>query len=421
MNQKWLNTMRVYDEYERRFAAARAGKTLRFPITDDVRSEILAETRRTLAWRDELVPTVHNMEEISRTDLGSYDAIQYRYESWEDCFVPATMYLPHEGDNLPLVMLFCGHGSDGRLTKNYRLMAHRLAESGVCVMVPDNLGQGDRNLYGDAPNPDHNFCITPFYCGLTLQGMIVMESVALIRYMARHPRIDASRIGSCGNSGGGTLNLFLAAMAPELACIAATGYPCGFHYILEKERRHCVCNLLPGVLNGPEMWEVLSLAAPKPLLIEQGLYDDLISVDYAQRCARKLKNVYIQYGKEENFLQKITKTTHPWAEDDIDAVGSFLAKHLGFRFREPDSDPLAQYDVEAWHVKMPENGLHTAELAEKLTGVHMPEGTGLHHIFAPQFEGLPLDPDFVEPDLGRGDVMRILAQFECTLTEDWNK
>ena len=98
--------------------------------------------------------------------------------------------------------------------------------------------------------------------------------------MARHPRIDASRIGSCGNSGGGTLNLFLAAMAPELACIAATGYPCGFHYILEKERRHCVCNLLPGVLNGPEMWEVLSLAAPKPLLIEQGLYDKRRATEY---------------------------------------------------------------------------------------------------------------------------------------------
>jgi hypothetical protein len=162
------------------------------------------------------------------------------------------------------------------------------------------------------------------------------------------------------------------------------------------------------------MWEVLSLAAPKPLMIEQGLYDDLISIDYAYRCARKLKNVYIQYDKPQNFQQTITKTTHPWAEEDVAAVGSFLSKHLGFDFRQPEGDPFAAYDVETWHVPMPEKGLHTAEVAEMLTGIHMPEGTRLSDIFRPQFEGTPLNPDFVEPDLGRGEVMRILAQFECT-------
>lgn len=420
MNRKWLYTMSAYDEYERRFAEARAKKELRFPTTDAVREKILSETKRTLGWSDELVPTVHNMIEISRTNHGSYDAVQCRYESWDNCFVPATMYMPCEGDNLPLVMLFPGHGNDGRLTRSYRLMAHRLAQSGVCVMVPDNLGQGDRNFYGDAPNPDHTHCITPFYCGLTLQGLIVMESVALIRYMTKHERIDPARIGSCGNSGGGTLNLFLAAMAPELACVVSTGYPCGFHYILEKERFHCACNLLPGIAYGPEMWEVLSLAAPKPLMIEQGLYDDLISIDYAYRCARKLKNVYIQYGAEKNFRQTITKTTHPWAEEDVSVVGKFLSEHLGFVFAEPSGDPTAEYDVGPWHVKLPDSGLHTTALAEMLTGVSMPNGTELHDIFVPKIKGAPLERELIEPDLGRGSVMRVLSQFECALTEDWN-
>ena len=48
----------------------------------------------------------------------------------------------------------------------------------------------------------------------------------------------------------------------------------------------------------------------------------------------------------------------------------------------------------------------------------VPEGTELKDIFKPTFQGAILDPDSIQTDVGRGDVMRVFAQFECALSEE---
>ena len=95
--------------------------------------------------------------------------------------------------------------------------------------------------------------------------------------------------------------MFLAALAPELAVISSSGYPSEFSYLFEKERKHCACNLLPGVAYGPEMWEIYSVFAPKPMLLEHGKWDHLLPYDLGKRNARKIENTYIQMGAQEQF------------------------------------------------------------------------------------------------------------------------
>lgn len=412
-DSKWLHTMEIYDEYERGIARARADKPLLFPIDEKRRSEVILEAKKILGYKNELVPTLHNVEEVISEDLGDYTVSQLRYETWNDFYGAASLYMPKGNEKIPMVFLLCGHGDDGRRTASYVTMAHRLAAMGIAVCVPDNIGQGDRQ---DEEKANHNFCHTPFYCGLTLQGMIVMETHAVIRYMTENPRVDKDRIGACGNSGGGTLSLFVAALVPEVSVLASTGYPSEFTYILTKERRHCCCNLLPGIARGPEMWEILSIFAPKPLLLEQGRFDDLIPIDLAQRNARKVENVYIQLGARENFRFVFTQEKHPWAESDIIEVGNFLASHLGVDV--PNNDMPSEELVERrsdWSISVLDRSLTTAEVAEAISGIAMPEGTNLWDIFRPKFGGREITEDEIAPDLGRGSVMRVLAQLECTL------
>ena len=413
---KWMNTMRVYDEYEKRFAEARLKKEFHIPTTDADRDAVIAAVKKMLAYDEALLPTIGDMEEISLTKRESYDVIQLRYQTWKGFYGIASLYMPHGEGKLPLAFVFPGHGAHGRLTKGYISMANRLASMGMAVIVPDNIGQGDRTPQG------HWDSIAPFYCGLTLQGMILMESVALIRRMAKHPRVDSTRMGACGNSGGGTLCLLLAALAPELAVLSSSGYPSEFPYILSKERRHCACNLLPGCVNGPEMWEILSTFAPKPLFIEQGKNDDLIPYDLFMRTARKVEHVYIQLGEKDNFKFAHTTTVHPWTNADRTIIAEFLAKHLGITpvalENDEDEDLLALW--ESWCVPLPEGSLDTDRLAESLSGKKMPQGTVLADIYPPTYKGKPLSQDDIIPDIGRGDVMKILAQMECALKETEN-
>lgn len=409
MRKKWLTTMQVFDEYEKRIAKARLDKKLRFPTDEKTREEIINETKKVLGYKEELVPKIDNMEEIYRQSFSSYDIIQLRYTTWENFYGCGTLFMPHGEDKVPLVFVLCGHTLNGRLSSNM-YMAQHLAKNGVAAFVPDNIGQGDRD---DGKNGNHGRCITPFYCGLSLQGLIVMETIALIRYMKNHPRIDENKIGSCGNSGGGTLNLFLAALAPEISALASTGYPCEFTYILSKERRHCACNILPGIAYGPEMWEVLSIFAPKPILLSQGKFDDLIPIDLGLKNARKVQNVYVQLGKEDNFNFVRTDTKHSWVEEDIRVISNFLLKSLGAEsFTEYKDDFEIEKYFDLWHVEIPKNSFTTSQMCENITGVKMPEGTHLCDIFTPRFNGKIIDKNDLADDIGRGNVMRVLAQFE---------
>lgn len=405
--------MGVFDEYEQRFAEARANHKSLYAWDEASKEKIIQRTGEVLGYREEWVPEIRNMEEISEERFSNYCLKQLRYISWKNFYVSASLYLPDTGEEdapLPLVFLLCGHGADGRLSKSYVYMAHRLVKLGIAVLVPDNIGQGDRIAQG------HTDCVTPFYCGVSLQGMIVMETIALIRFMRRDTRFDPKRFASCGNSGGGTLNVFLAALAPELCALSASGYPSEFSYILAKERRHCCCNLLPGIAQGPEMWEILSVFAPKPLFLEQGENDSLIPYDLAHRNARKVQNVYVQMNAADRFGFVSTKTTHPWASDDRYAISKFLAKALGAKLPEEgcDEDPELICNLDKCHVALPENGFVAAEVAERLTGIRMPENTQLKDIYPPRFRGRRLSPEKIMPDIGRGDLMRVFAQMECT-------
>lgn len=417
MQKQWLNTTEVFDEYERRFAKVRADKEMSRPWEPEQRQAILEATKRMLRYDEALVPTVHGMEEVSRTAYDGYTAIQLRYQTWERMYGAATLYLPHKEGRLPLVFVCCGHGDQGRLSLSYMGMGHRLASLGMAALVMDNIGQGDRNPHPQkGKHPDHWMAVAPFQCGLTLQGLIVMETIAIIRYMQKDGRFDPARFGACGNSGGGTLTMFLAALASELSCIASCGYPSEATYLLQKERRHCACNLLIGQAREAEMWEMYSLFAPKPLLLSNGNLDNLIPLDLSHRNGRKVRNTYVQLGAEENFTHKLTKTTHPWDVEDVNLVSAFLSRQL--LGKEPENEITEIFTVaelEPLRVSIPAESLSTAQLSEKLTGRKAEEGKELADVFKPTFRGAVIDPDQLQLDVGRGDVMRVFAQFECTL------
>ena len=416
MNEKWQRTMDAFDEYERRFAAARAEKKPYAPWKAADREKILEDVKSMLGYREELVPNVGDFEEVGRTSYDGYDAIRYRYETWKEFYGASTLYMPKTEKKVPLVFVCCGHGSAGRRSEGYMAMGHRLASLGIAALVMDNIGQGDRNFRStEFKAPDHWYAVAPFYCGLTLQGLIVMETVALIRRMAKDPRFDSARLGACGNSGGGTLTLFLAALAPELSVLSSSGYPSEIAYVLQKERRHCACNLLFGSSHKAEMWEIYSLFAPKPLLLSSGKHDNLLPQDLFLRNCRKVKNTFVQMDAAKRFSYKLTDTRHPWAIEDLNLISAFLAKHLLEKDVEDAEELFKVEDPSADIVKMPENMLSTAELCEQLTGKKMPEGTELKDVFPPTLEGEIIDPDSIERDVGRGDVMRVFAQFECAL------
>src|SRR5690606_23112897 len=145
----------------------------------------------------------------------------------------------------------------------------------------------------------------PFACGTSVLGLIIMESIGWINWARNDPRIDSSRIGVIGNSGGGMMSMFLGALCPEIKVLSSSGYPTSFEFIARKEKKHCHCNILPGIVGRLEMWHVLGCFAPKPLFIFQGKSDYFFPEDIFYQTARKTMAAYERSGHPANVKFKV--------------------------------------------------------------------------------------------------------------------
>ena len=409
MNDKYTFTMQVFEEYEKRFALAKAEKRFDPPLSSTQKQRVLEKVKKMLCFDQSLVPTISNVKVERQRDFGSYVEYQVTYNTWKDVYSATTVMMPKTDKPVPAVLICCGHGKNGRLTEGYSLMAHRLVKSGMAVIVPDNIGQGDREFMG------HWKVVSPFYAGLSLQGLIVAETLALIKAMEVHPMIDGDNICACGNSGGGTLTLFLTALAPQLKAVASSGYPSEFACILSKEKTHCACNLLKGSVTSAEMWEIYSLFAPKPLLLSQGKNDDLIPKPLAQKNARKVKYVYSSLGAQNNFKFALTDTKHAWEQEDRILITDFLCSVLNLEpCKEVDEQEILTL-LNDRSINVPKNAIGVDELVYNLTGKKMPNGITLQDIVPPTFKGEKLDSTKIELELDGLDTMRIFAQMEYVL------
>lgn len=405
-NEKLLRTEEIFDEYERRFASARAGKTLRNPAEAADRKEIQRAAAELLAFDKIPQPEVTVLDEKEMI----YEGVCVRhmlYKTWEKCYGEALLLVPEGAGKAPLIVICTGHGKRGILSESYQKMAFGLVKRGVYVLIADNVGQGLREEMG------HWDVIAPFYCGITLQGMIVAETRAWIRYMKKQPYVDVDQIGACGNSGGGTLTTFLAALEPSLAAIASSGYPSEFSYLLQKERPHCACNILRGFAGKLDMWEIFGTYAPKPLFLSTGVNDCLIPVELFERTSRKTAMVYAKADAADKFEYKITNTLHAWEDEDRDEITAFFARTFDLDEKGGREDYIMP--IESGVFDMPEDSMTTDEVAQQITGVKMADGTKLSDVFVPSFKGKRIAEDEIISDLGRGSLMRVFAQFEASL------
>ena len=410
--EKVRKTMSVFEDYERRFAQAKVQRPLLRPWEHDEKELIIREVKDVLRFREALIPSI-KVRDISELRGNGYTIRDYCYETWPGFYAASSLYMPdglREDEKRPLILICPGHGAHGRRTESYQRMALRLVKQGAMALLIENIGQGDREPYG------HWNCVVPFACGLTLQGMIVMETIAVIRWARALPHVDIYRIGACGNSGGGTLTCFLAALAPEISVIASSGYPSDFDYVMQKEKQHCCCNLFPHVCRRLEMWQVYGVFAPKPLLLEQGAHDHFFPVDLFYRSSRKVQEAYAMTGHQDAFSCAVSPVGHSWECEDRDIITAFLGRELGLPFvssEEPDISELRNGTEPSVH--FPENALSTDETAMRISGIQVKPDITLEEIFPPTYRGRRLFADEVTGKNLRNYTMRILSQMEMAL------
>lgn len=129
------------------------------------------------------------------------------------------------------------------------------------------------------------------FLGRTLMGERVFDVDRAIDYLMARGDADPRRIGVTGNSTGGMVALFAAALLPRIRFAMPSSCFSSFRDSF-LAMGHCSCNFVPGLLNVADMADIAGLIAPRPLVIVHGREDHLFPIRSTRRAFREVEATY---------------------------------------------------------------------------------------------------------------------------------
>lgn len=289
------------------------------------------------------------------------------YESQPGLIVPANLYLPLSGSPpYPGVLFQMGHSLNGKAAEPYQKCCQALAMLGYVVLAFDPMGQGERTYYPkeggtltrlESADEEHSLPGRQMLlAGDSATRMQVWDAVRSLDVLASHPSVDAKRLGSTGQSGGGTLTMFLAAVDDRLAAAAVA---CG-----NTENLACADYNPPGSVDDAEQnfigsgplgfdrWDTLYPLAPKPLLVLVSARDffGTYSPSYLSSGREefdKLRGVYRALGRENALEWGETPAPHAMSRDLRLRIYRFFERHLRQSSRAIEHEPAVAPEPEA--------------------------------------------------------------------------
>ncbi len=215
------------------------------------------------------------------------------FQSRPDVWVTANAYVP-EGYRvkLPAVLVVHGHWAGARRDPVVQARCLGLVKLGFFVLAVDAFGSGERYtkpglgtyhgaLYGSTLWP----------AGLTLLGCQVYDNRRAVDYLLTRPEVDGDRLGITGASGGGNQTLYAGALDERFAAVVPVCSVGTYQAYLHAAC--CVCEVLPGALRFAEEGDVLSLVAPRALLVINATKDSFqFSVGEAEKSIARAQPIF---------------------------------------------------------------------------------------------------------------------------------
>jgi dienelactone hydrolase len=159
----------------------------------------------------------------------------------------------------------------------------------------------ERHVGRDLDNPTcHQAAMNALLLGRTLAGERVYDVDRAIDVLEQLHRerglaLDMARLGVMGNSGGGTVSMYAAAVLERVRCVMASCSVCAFRASIVPIH-HCVDNYVPHLLRYAEAGDVLGLIAPKPMAVVAGRTDEIFPLAGVEEAVAAGRRVYEALG-----------------------------------------------------------------------------------------------------------------------------
>lgn len=231
--------------------------------------------------------------------------------------LPAYLLVPSRlpaGEQRPGLVAIHGHYRHGidsicgvRVDDEDQDLRHAYAlhavRAGYVVMVPALWGWHSRDQHLDLVGQRDRCNVIQMAAamyGINVVDLHVQDCQAALDALCTRPEVDSGQLGCLGNSYGGRMAMWLAVHDQRLDVSVASGCMNTFR---ERSQKLSSCGIqYPfGLLQYGDVPEVLSLIAPRPLQVQSGEGDGLITPSDRDHIAASLQRAYELSGAASVF------------------------------------------------------------------------------------------------------------------------
>lgn len=237
--------------------------------------------------------------------------------------VPAVLSHPVGlSEPTPAVVCLHGHNQGQVCTLGFHHSSSdsyyglELAQRGFVTLSMDVFGWGERvavHKNRRYANSEHKYALSALLLAQNAIGIRAWEVSKALDVLSTLDVVDADNFGVIGQSGGGMVSAFSAAVEERLRAAVVSGYFCEWHdsiFVLN----HCGCNFVPDLLAHLEIADMLGARAPKPCFIVSGEHDPIFPQPGVQKAYRKLQAIYEAAGHPENLgIDVLAQTGHKFS------------------------------------------------------------------------------------------------------------
>lgn len=242
---------------------------------------------------------------------------------------------------LPAIVCLHGHGQFGKdavagvvdpnrpaLTAQFTELNYdygrQMAREGYFVVVPDSRAFGELSEVDGQDTCNLHF-IRGALLGVYLLTLNIWDMMKVVDYLLTRPEVDPERVGAMGLSWGGTRTTFLAAMDERIKAADIICYVTQFEEFAIHMGNFCGSQFLPHLFKYGDIADVAGLIAPRPLLVENGTYDEGFPIEASQRAHEHLRRIYRAAGVEDRLHIDVFLGGHQFHGP---SAREFFAQHL---------------------------------------------------------------------------------------------
>jgi len=253
-----------------------------------------------------------------------------------------------KGERRPAIMTWHGHGefgkdsvmgNDGSSERRENIALHnydygrQMAQAGYVTFAIDWIGCGDMNEahkpYFRSHNGGRDWC-NFYYLHATMMGMTsiainVANGKAATDMVCDLPYVDPDRLGIMGLSGGGTMTLWHGLCDERFKALEIICYSDLWAYFGFQDLNYCGMQVAPGLYKLIDLPDAHGLLAPRPLLVDVGVYDSCFLIENALACFRQVEAIYEAAGARDDLHLDQFVGEHSWgANKSEDFFGKYL-------------------------------------------------------------------------------------------------